>query len=63
MLALWQGQFELILADWVGELAVSSLRDRKVVGFAPDNTASMSRCPTTPRSGRSTSSAATVDAA
>jgi len=33
-LALWQSQFEPILADWVGELGVPILRGREVVGFA-----------------------------
>jgi 2-polyprenyl-6-methoxyphenol hydroxylase-like FAD-dependent oxidoreductase len=38
LLALWQSQFEPILADWVGELGVPILRSREVVGFAPDDT-------------------------
>jgi 2-polyprenyl-6-methoxyphenol hydroxylase-like FAD-dependent oxidoreductase len=37
-LALWQSQFEPILADWVGELGVPILRGREVVGVAPDGT-------------------------
>jgi len=37
-LALWQSQFEPILADWVGELGVPILRDREVVGFSQDDT-------------------------
>ena len=37
-LALWQSQFEPILADWVGELGVPILRGREVVGFAQDDT-------------------------
>ena len=37
-LALWQSQFEPILADWVGELGVPILRAREVVGFAQDDT-------------------------
>ena len=37
LLALWQSQFEPILADWVGELGVPILRDREVVGFAQDD--------------------------
>ncbi|MGI8808855.1 MAG: FAD-dependent monooxygenase [Acidimicrobiales bacterium] len=38
VLALWQSQFEPILADWVGELGVPILRGREVVGFAQDGT-------------------------
>jgi 2-polyprenyl-6-methoxyphenol hydroxylase-like FAD-dependent oxidoreductase len=38
VLALWQSQFEPILADWVGELRVPILRSREVVGFAQDDT-------------------------
>jgi 3-(3-hydroxy-phenyl)propionate hydroxylase len=34
VLALWQSQFEPILADWVVELGVPILRGREVVGFA-----------------------------
>jgi 3-(3-hydroxy-phenyl)propionate hydroxylase len=37
-LALWQSDFEPILAGWVGELGVPILREREVVGFAQDNT-------------------------
>jgi 2-polyprenyl-6-methoxyphenol hydroxylase-like FAD-dependent oxidoreductase len=37
-LALWQSQFEPILADWVGELGVPILPGREVVGFAQDDT-------------------------
>jgi 3-(3-hydroxy-phenyl)propionate hydroxylase len=37
-LALWQSQFEPILADWVAELGVPTLRSREVVGFAQDDT-------------------------
>jgi 3-(3-hydroxy-phenyl)propionate hydroxylase len=37
VLALWQSQFEPILADWVGELGVRILRGRDVVGFAQDD--------------------------
>ncbi len=33
-LALWQSQFEPILADWVGELGVPILREREMIGFA-----------------------------
>lgn len=36
-LALWQSQFEPILAGWVGELGVPILRGREVVGFAQDD--------------------------
>ena len=32
-LALWQSEFEPILADWVAELGVPTLRGREVVGF------------------------------
>ena len=37
-LALWQSDLEPILADWVGELGVPTLRSREVVGFAQDDT-------------------------
>jgi 2-polyprenyl-6-methoxyphenol hydroxylase-like FAD-dependent oxidoreductase len=37
-LALWQSQFEPILADWVSELGVPILRRSEVVGFARDDT-------------------------
>src|SRR3954453_7457730 len=36
LLALWQSQFEPILADWVGELGVPILRGCEVVGLAQD---------------------------
>jgi 2-polyprenyl-6-methoxyphenol hydroxylase-like FAD-dependent oxidoreductase len=35
-LALWQREFERILAGWIEELAVPIVRPREVVGFAPD---------------------------
>src|SRR5467141_2598217 len=38
LLAVWQSQFEPILADWVGELGVPILRGCEVVGFAQDDT-------------------------
>ena len=38
VLALWQSDFERILAGWVDELGVPILRDREVVGFAQDDT-------------------------
>ncbi len=38
VLALWQRDFEPILAEWVGELGVPILRGREVVGFAQDDT-------------------------
>jgi 2-polyprenyl-6-methoxyphenol hydroxylase-like FAD-dependent oxidoreductase len=38
LLALWQREFEPILAGWVGELGVPILRGREVVGFAQDET-------------------------
>jgi 2-polyprenyl-6-methoxyphenol hydroxylase-like FAD-dependent oxidoreductase len=38
VLALWQSQFEPILADWVGELGVPILRGREVVGATQDDT-------------------------
>ena len=38
VLALWQSQFEAMLRDWVGELGVSILHEREVVGFAQDDT-------------------------
>jgi 3-(3-hydroxy-phenyl)propionate hydroxylase len=37
-LALWQSDFEPILADWVGELGVPIVREREVVGFTQDPT-------------------------
>ena len=37
-LALWQRDFERILAGWVDELGVRFLREREVVGFAQDGT-------------------------
>lgn len=37
ILALWQSQFEPILADWVEELGVPILRSREVVGFTQDD--------------------------
>ena len=36
-LALWQNQFERILADWVGELGVPIARERDVTGFDEDD--------------------------
>jgi 2-polyprenyl-6-methoxyphenol hydroxylase-like FAD-dependent oxidoreductase len=37
-LALWQTEFERILAGWVGELAVPIYRGREVTAFAQDDT-------------------------
>ncbi|MBW3663727.1 MAG: FAD-dependent monooxygenase [Actinobacteria bacterium] len=37
VLALWQREFEPILADWVDELGVPILRGSEVVGFAQDD--------------------------
>lgn len=37
LLALWQRDFERILAGWVEELRVPIQRGREVVGFAPDD--------------------------
>jgi 2-polyprenyl-6-methoxyphenol hydroxylase-like FAD-dependent oxidoreductase len=37
-LALWQREFEPILAGWVDELGVPILRDREVTGFTHDTT-------------------------
>ena len=37
-LALWQKDFERILAGWVGELGVPIAREREVTGFAQDET-------------------------
>jgi 3-(3-hydroxy-phenyl)propionate hydroxylase len=37
-LALWQSDFERILAAWVSELAVPIHREREVTGFAQDET-------------------------
>jgi 3-(3-hydroxy-phenyl)propionate hydroxylase len=36
-LALWQSRFEPILAEWVAELGVPTLRGRDVVGFSQDD--------------------------
>jgi 3-(3-hydroxy-phenyl)propionate hydroxylase len=36
-LALWQRDFERILAGWVGELAVPIVHEREVAGFAQDD--------------------------
>ena len=38
MLGLWQNHIERILAEWVGELAVTIYRGREVTGFAQDDT-------------------------
>lgn len=38
ILALWQSDFERILAGWVGELGVPVLREREVTGFAQEDT-------------------------
>jgi len=38
VLALWQSEFEPILADWTQELGVPILRGLEVVGFAQDDT-------------------------
>jgi len=38
VLGLWQNQIERILAEWVGELAVTIYRGRDVTGFAQDDT-------------------------
>ena len=38
VLALWQSDFEHILAGWVGELAVPIYRGREVTSFAQDDT-------------------------
>ncbi len=35
-LMLWQSEFEPILADWVAELGVPTIRGREVVGFVQD---------------------------
>jgi len=37
VLGLWQRHIERILADWVAELGVPTLRGREVVGFAQDD--------------------------
>jgi 3-(3-hydroxy-phenyl)propionate hydroxylase len=37
-LALWQNHIARILAEWVGELAVTLYRGREVTGFAQDDT-------------------------
>jgi 2-polyprenyl-6-methoxyphenol hydroxylase-like FAD-dependent oxidoreductase len=37
-LALWQSDFERILAGWVSELGVPIAREREVTGFAQDDT-------------------------
>jgi 3-(3-hydroxy-phenyl)propionate hydroxylase len=38
VLGLWQSHIERILADWVGELAVTTYRGRQVTGFMQDGT-------------------------
>ena len=38
LLALWQSRIEPILAEWVDELGVPTLRGCEVVGFAQDDT-------------------------
>src|SRR6185503_12021652 len=38
VLGLWQNHIERILAEWVGELAVTTYRGREVTGFAQDDT-------------------------
>ena len=38
-LGLWQNDIERILADWVGELAVTNYRGAEVTGFAQDESA------------------------
>jgi 3-(3-hydroxy-phenyl)propionate hydroxylase len=38
VLGLWQNHIERILAEWVGELAVTIHRGREVTGFAQDDT-------------------------
>jgi 3-(3-hydroxy-phenyl)propionate hydroxylase len=38
VLALWQSQFEQILAAWVSELGVPVMREREVTGFVQDDT-------------------------
>ena len=38
VLELWQNHIERILAEWVGELAVTIHRGREVTGFAQDDT-------------------------
>jgi 3-(3-hydroxy-phenyl)propionate hydroxylase len=38
VLGLWQKHIERILAEWVGELAVTIYRGREVTGFAQDDT-------------------------
>jgi 3-(3-hydroxy-phenyl)propionate hydroxylase len=37
-LALWQSQFERILASWVTELGVTIIREREVTGFSQNDT-------------------------
>ena len=37
VLGLWQNHIERILADWVGELAVTTYRAREVTGFTQDD--------------------------
>jgi 3-(3-hydroxy-phenyl)propionate hydroxylase len=38
VLGLWQNHIERILAEWVGELAVTIYRGREVTGFAQEDT-------------------------
>ena len=64
VLALWQSDFEPILADWVDELGVPILRGREVVGFAQDDAGvDVELSDDSSIRERSTSSAATADAA
>jgi 3-(3-hydroxy-phenyl)propionate hydroxylase len=62
LLGLWQNHIERILAEWVGELAVTIYRGREVTGFTQTTPASTSSCPTANACGRNISSAAREDA-
>ena len=62
-LGLWQKHIERILAGWVAELGVPIHYGTEVTGFAQDDAAWTSRCPTADACGRSTSSGATAAAA
>jgi 3-(3-hydroxy-phenyl)propionate hydroxylase len=63
VLGLGQDRFEEILAGWVGELAVRIHRGGEVTGFAQDDTGVDIEVSDAGRCGRSTSWAATEDAA
>ena len=62
-LGLWQNHIERILAEWVGELAVTIYRGREVTGLAQDDAGVDVALSDGRRCGRTISSGATADAA